>query len=59
MSEHKNVNVTTVAKAADEKMVLFGWCMDGNDESCIGEFIGHRCKCECHLDLRNDVVEEN
>jgi len=36
-------------EAADgKKFVMFGWCMDGNDEECIGEFTGHRCRCECH-----------
>jgi hypothetical protein len=48
MSESENINATIVAEAAEEKLVLFGWCMDGNDEGCIGEFFRHRCSCECH-----------
>ena len=48
MSERKNVNATIVAEAAEKKSVMFGWCMDGNDEECIGEFTGHVCRCECH-----------
>jgi hypothetical protein len=48
MSERKNVNAPIVAEAAEKKSVMFGWCMDGNDEECIGEFVGHRCSCECH-----------
>jgi hypothetical protein len=48
MSERKNINATIVAEASEKKSVMFGWCMDGNDEECIGEFPGHRCRCECH-----------
>ena len=48
MSQRENVNATIVAEAAEEKMVLFGWCMDGNDEECIVSFPRHRCSCECH-----------
>jgi hypothetical protein len=35
-------------EAGKRKSVMFGWCMDGNDEECIREFPGHVCKCECH-----------
>ena len=49
------INATIVeAKADDRKFVMFGWCMDGNDESCIGEFAGHRCRCECHVEASLD-----
>ena len=56
MSERKNVNATIVAEAAEKKSVMFGWCMDGNDESCIGEFVGHRCRCECHVEASVDEI---
>jgi hypothetical protein len=48
MPERKNVNATIVAEAAEERVVLFGWCMDGNDKGCIEKFSGHRCSCDCH-----------
>jgi hypothetical protein len=57
MSERENINATIVSEAAEEKMVLFGWCMDGNDEECIREFPKHRCSCECH-DLSQDIVKD-
>lgn len=57
MSERKNVNATIVAEESAEKKVLFGWCMDGNDEECIGKFPGHVCRCECHQ-LANNIIEE-
>jgi hypothetical protein len=43
------MNAPIVEEAGAEKTVLFGWCMDGNDEGCIGKFAGHRCRCECHV----------
>jgi hypothetical protein len=55
--EPKFINATTVADEAAEKKVLFGWCMDGNDEECIKECPKHRCSCECHA-LIQDVVED-
>ena len=58
MAERKKVNAPIVAEAAEEKMVLFGWCMDGNDEECIREFPGHVCRCECHQ-LANNIIEED
>lgn len=48
MSERQNVNAPIIEEAGAEKRVLFGWCMDGNDEECIVEFPKHRCSCECH-----------
>ena len=36
------------AKADDRKSAMFGWCMTEYHEGCIGEFTGHRCRCECH-----------
>ena len=48
MSERENVDATIVVEAAEEKKVLFGWCMDGNDEECIVSFPRHKCSCECH-----------
>lgn len=57
MTERENINVTTVADEAAEKLVMFGWCMDGHDEECIKEFPGHRCSCECHT-LSQDVVKD-
>ena len=46
-------------EAADgKKFAMFGWCMDGNDEECIGEFTGHRCRCECHQDIAAGVAED-
>lgn len=49
MFERKNINAAIVEEARAEKKVLFGWCMDGNDGECIGEFPGHVCRCECHV----------
>lgn len=54
MSERENINATTVADEAAEKKVLFGWCMDGNDEECIREFPRHRCSCECHQGVQHE-----
>jgi hypothetical protein len=52
------INATIVeAKADDRKFVMFGWCMDGNDEECIGEFPGHRCSCGCHEGASTPAVE--
>jgi hypothetical protein len=45
------MNAPIVEEAGEKKSVMFGWCMDGNDEECIGEFTGHRCRCECHLSV--------
>jgi hypothetical protein len=61
VTEDKIVDAAIVEpESADgKKSVMFGWCMDGNDEECIGEFPGHRCRCECHSDLGSNVVEEN
>ena len=43
-----NAPIVEEEAAGGKKSVMFGWCMDGNDEECIGEFPGHRCRCECH-----------
>ena len=43
-----NAPIVEEVAAGGKKSVMFGWCMDGNDEECIGEFPGHRCRCECH-----------
>jgi hypothetical protein len=48
MIERKNIDAAIVDEAGSEKKVLFGWCMDGNDEECIGEFPKHKCSCDCH-----------
>jgi hypothetical protein len=58
--KYKKVDATIVgAESGEKKSVMFGWCMDGNDENCAVEFTGHACACECHSGLRQDVVEEN
>jgi hypothetical protein len=48
-SKKQYLNLIVEEEAAGgKKSVMFGWCMDGNDEECIGEFPGHRCSCGCH-----------
>jgi hypothetical protein len=52
------MNAPIVEESGSEKTVLFGWCMDGNDEECIREFPGHRCSCECHsADIQKKEVD--
>jgi hypothetical protein len=60
-SEDEVVDATIVesAKTDDRKSVMFGWCMTEYHDGCIGEFVGHVCRCECHSDLGKNVVEEN
>lgn len=36
----------------------FGWCLDGNDATCIQEFSWNnspvKCGCDCHKEVTND-----
>ena len=49
-SEDETVDATIVKAEAEDgkKSVMFGWCMTEYHGGCIGEFVGHRCRCECH-----------
>ena len=48
MPKRKTIDATTVEAAADEKLVMFGWCSTGHHEGCVVSFTGHRCSCGCH-----------
>jgi hypothetical protein len=56
-----NAPIVEEEAAGGKKSVMFGWCMDGNDEECIKEFPGHRCSCECHSGAAPDgsIIEED